>query len=132
MDGGWALDPSDPLLTVEEAAVDEKGRLRKPAYVKFTELFNQEPRDRSQHPMPEAPGTRAAETKNSSMRCWEDAKGAGWVAVGKGTSAWFSLSTWKSWRLCFLLAQLQQSLWERNAGKRAAEVVEVSPVKITD
>eukprot|EP00435_Cladocopium_sp_Y103_P021314 s2433_g5.t1 len=95
-------DSLGPLFTVEGAVVDARGRLKSLAYVEFITKFNTESRDRSQHPVPAQPGLRAEESKElPQLRCWEDKKGAGWVAHGPGKpskSAWFSLSSWGSWR----------------------------------
>ncbi|CAL1150332.1 unnamed protein product [Cladocopium goreaui] len=109
-----------PLFTVEGAVVDARGRLKNLAYVEFITKFNAESRDRSQHPFPASPGLRAEECELSQLRCWEDKKGAGWVAQGQGKSAWFSLSSWGSWRLALLLAKLQRDLWQRGAQENPA------------
>ncbi|CAK9098721.1 unnamed protein product [Durusdinium trenchii] len=101
----------DPLFTLGGAALEERGRLKSSAYAKFIVQFRSESRNRQEHPQPSLPGLRSGETSESHLRCWEDSKGAGWIAAVQGKSAWFSLSSWGSWRLAFLLAKLQRDLW---------------------
>eukprot|EP00434_Breviolum_minutum_P015985 symbB.v1.2.014092.t1/scaffold1014.1/size144222/5 len=106
--------PSSPLFTVDGAVLDQRGRLKSVAYAGFLSQFKDEPRERAQHPHTASPGLRSDETWDlTQLRCWEDRKGAGWVAIGQGKSAWFSLTSWGSWRLALLMAKLQRDVWRK-------------------
>ena len=100
------------LLSPEHAVLDQRGRLLASAYVPLVEHFSGERGPRSAEPRPSAPGLRhEAPEELGQLRCWEDAKGAGWIASDGKQSAWFSLASWKTWRLAFLLAKLQRDVW---------------------
>lgn len=53
---------------------------------------------------------------------WSDKWGAGWIAypVQGKTSRWFNIKAWGSWRLAFVLARLQRTVWlQRHAASAA-------------
>ncbi|CAJ1386964.1 unnamed protein product, partial [Effrenium voratum] len=119
-----------PLLTVPGAARDEEGRLDASQYHQLVASFRQSEGEKALraelHFDPSKPGLRLGEELPSGLRTWDDAKvksakgalkkGAGWIATAPDAkSRWFNVRTWGSWRLAFLLAQLQRLLWESPA-----------------
>jgi len=117
--------PSDEsLLTLQGAAVDEKGNLLTEVYQDLWPNFCREP-PRWMHPDPRRPGVRATELHASfeGLRTWSDAKGCGWIAVASGEgmappgqTRWLGLKRWGSWRLAFLAAKLQKEVWDSPKG----------------
>eukprot|EP00927_Polykrikos_kofoidii_P023098 TRINITY_DN2137_c0_g1_i2.p1 TRINITY_DN2137_c0_g1~~TRINITY_DN2137_c0_g1_i2.p1 ORF type:complete len:362 (-),score=68.04 TRINITY_DN2137_c0_g1_i2:310-1332(-) len=119
-------DPEDARLTVNGAKVLEDGKIDISAYEDLMSCWAGEPSP-GDHPHPEHPGVRANEPIPKGLRIWDDLRagaekkdGAGWIAVrcskrdGK-KEKWFNIRTCGSWRLAFLLARLQRSLWERSS-----------------
>jgi len=121
----------DPLLSPEGAAFDQDGKLL-PAFYKglIESLRDGAPRgDDQAEALPQ--GVVAGESVPEGLRSWDDSKGsraqassgAGWIASApvkssgrtNADSKWFNIKTWGSWRLAFLLARLQRSLWELSA-----------------
>eukprot|EP00930_Biecheleria_cincta_P022285 TRINITY_DN16287_c0_g2_i1.p1 TRINITY_DN16287_c0_g2~~TRINITY_DN16287_c0_g2_i1.p1 ORF type:complete len:751 (+),score=122.45 TRINITY_DN16287_c0_g2_i1:73-2325(+) len=111
----FKTDPASPLFSLDGVAVSADKQLRRDAYLIFKGHFQSEPLDRKEHVNPILPGMRSSEMASlrTGLRMWCDAQGAGWIAKtpdGK-KSAWFSVATWKSWRLAYLVAKLQRDLW---------------------
>eukprot|EP00928_Gymnodinium_smaydae_P042525 TRINITY_DN2860_c4_g1_i3.p1 TRINITY_DN2860_c4_g1~~TRINITY_DN2860_c4_g1_i3.p1 ORF type:complete len:674 (-),score=155.10 TRINITY_DN2860_c4_g1_i3:431-2452(-) len=114
-----------PGLSVQETVCDDRGKLVLETYKAFKAHFALES-SRDAHPNPERPGLSAEDIRRGEptvgLRYWCDAKGAGWIAQRRSAEAsgssnmdrWFSVRTWGSWRLAFLLARLQRDVW--NAG----------------
>jgi hypothetical protein len=130
---------NDPALQADGAVCDEKGYLLREYYKKFREAFKEKERSRIDlisSTVNRRPGMRDGEEWPSSMRVWDDSKsdrkryvrdkngkrvvstswGAGWIAeypfAKKGTSAtWYNVKAWGTWRLAFVLARLQYSVW---------------------
>jgi len=92
--------------------------LEKSQYVKFVAAYRAEPTDRTLQPVPSQPGLRheneASDLKD--LRPWQDERGAGWIVSTAGKTAWFSIKKWGSWRLAYLLARLQRTLWIERRG----------------
>lgn len=120
-------DPADPRLQLGGAVVLEDGKLNTFAYEDLKDSWKGEPPP-EQHPNPATPGVRSGEIVPKGLRVWDDVAagaqgkdGAGWIAVysskanGRPTKKekWFNIRSCGSWRLAFLLAKLQRSLWER-------------------
>eukprot|EP00927_Polykrikos_kofoidii_P012332 TRINITY_DN15315_c0_g1_i2.p1 TRINITY_DN15315_c0_g1~~TRINITY_DN15315_c0_g1_i2.p1 ORF type:complete len:1392 (-),score=259.94 TRINITY_DN15315_c0_g1_i2:84-4208(-) len=114
----FCADPDGDILSVSRAVCDDQGRLVLAHYKSLKAHFAGEvPRERQ--PDPSRPGIRANEQEGIDpteyMRIWSDAGGAGWIAqrpsAKRTEQRWFSIRTWGSWRLCFLLARLQRDVW---------------------
>ncbi|CAE7240699.1 unnamed protein product [Symbiodinium sp. CCMP2592] len=115
---GWAADPADALFTSAGAKINPQGALEKSQYVQFVAAYRAEPTDRTLQPVPSQPGLRheneASDLKD--LRHWQDERGAGWIVSTAGRTAWFSIKKWGSWRLAYLLARLQRTLWIERPG----------------
>lgn len=119
-------DPSDPRLKVAGAVCGADGRVDIEAYEDIMQCWASEPPP-EHHPDPMHPGVRTGEEIPQGLRMWDDVRaggsaggktkaGAGWITVKLGPRGTrerrFNIRTCGSWRLAFLLARLQHSLWE--------------------
>ena len=52
---------------------------------------------RKDHPKPSLPGLRHDEGPVPQLRCWEDKKGAGWVATAQGRGHRWFFGSWFFW-----------------------------------
>lgn len=117
-------DPADPRLTVDGAVVCADGKIDIEAYEDIMACWAAEPPP-DNHPDPLHPGVRPGEEIPKGLRMWDDVRagctgkdGAGWIAVKTSVrlgkkEKWFNIRTCRSWRLAFLFAKIQRSLWER-------------------
>mmetsp|Transcript_62381 Transcript_62381/g.115791 ORF Transcript_62381/g.115791 Transcript_62381/m.115791 type:complete len:299 (-) Transcript_62381:108-1004(-) len=109
------------------AELDEHGRLEYGKYKDLAKYFADD-QDRSLHPDINLPGVNTSELESvramgATLCWWSDPRGNGWIAradkppVGKRCPAqcWFTVATWGSWRLAFVLARLQREVWVRNS-----------------
>jgi len=124
-------DPDDPRLQVAGAVCTEDGKLDLAAYEDLKECYKGEPPP-EQHPDMAHPGVRKGEVVPKGLRIWDDVEkglqkrdGAGWIAMHSSkcssrTEKWFNIRTCGSWRLAFVLARLQRTLWEQRGAAAAA------------
>jgi len=119
----------DKSLTVSCAVLDKDGKIDINAYTHLRNHFAREPLP-EQHPDPSKPGVRADEQVPKGLRLWDDVyagkegfDGAGWMAAHSSKregsrTKWFNIQTCGSWRLAFILARLQRSIWEQGVAVR--------------
>lgn len=129
-------DPDDPRLTVEGAQLCADGKINTAAYEDLQPWYGGEPAP-DQHPYPERPGVRAGEQVAKGLRIWDDLRagatqngtqrtGAGWICTRQQRNEskrekWFNIRTCGSWRLAFVLARLQQEVWEKQFAEDASQ-----------
>lgn len=124
--GFIAADPVDARLKAAGAVCGRDGKVDIEAYEDIMQCWAGEPPP-EKHPDPTQPGVRSGEEVPNGLRIWDDVRdgcaakktlgGAGWVAekilpTGRKMSKSFNIRTCGSWRLAFLLARLQQNVWE--------------------
>ncbi|CAJ1379921.1 unnamed protein product [Effrenium voratum] len=134
------IDPflleEDPSLKVEGAVVDDFGVLVTSYYKRFIQAFKDAEKARADVAAPtglKRPGVRAGEAVPEHIRFWDDSLGrrkgvvhskeswgAGYIAkpvkqddLKRGGSKWFNVKTWGSWRMAFVLARLQQQVYQK-------------------
>mmetsp|Transcript_110435 Transcript_110435/g.263251 ORF Transcript_110435/g.263251 Transcript_110435/m.263251 type:complete len:1337 (+) Transcript_110435:32-4042(+) len=134
------IDPflleEDPSLKVEGAVVDDFGVLVTSYYKRFIQAFKDAEKARADVAAPtglKRPGVRAGEAVPENIRFWDDSLGrrkgvvhskeswgAGYIAkpvkqddLKRGGSKWFNVKTWGSWRMAFVLARLQQQVYQK-------------------
>eukprot|EP00746_Dinoflagellata_sp_MGD_P067239 gnl/MRDRNA2_/MRDRNA2_27756_c0_seq1.p1 gnl/MRDRNA2_/MRDRNA2_27756_c0~~gnl/MRDRNA2_/MRDRNA2_27756_c0_seq1.p1 ORF type:complete len:562 (+),score=92.55 gnl/MRDRNA2_/MRDRNA2_27756_c0_seq1:85-1770(+) len=131
-DNAHSHEPTDPRLEVAGAIFDDDGSLCLAAYSDLKLLFA----DVEVWSDPEKPGVRENEFGSlEGVRMWNDEQSRqrgrlykGWIANRKGSCTrrggvsqrWFSVQTWGSWRLAFLLAKLQRALWDQCPARTSA------------
>lgn len=138
-----------PALQLDGAVCDERGILKRSYYLGLVESFKAR---EGAMALAGKPGFRKGEEEvPEGLRLWDDTRarsrndagiedvhGAGWITdwpSKKAThikSKWFNIKTWGSWRLAFLLAQLQRKVWERECQSTLAledqETVSTTPL----
>lgn len=125
----------DPSLQAEGAVVDDNGALVNSYYKRFIQAFKDAEKARADVAAPtglKRPGVRPGEEIPEHVRFWDDSLGrrkgvvhsreswgAGYIASPikaedkKRQSKWFNVKTWGCWRMAFVLARLQQQVWQK-------------------
>ena len=103
------------LFTVAGASLSPSNKINLADYRGFHRHFRSE-LPSEQHPVVKKPGVLTQEVTDG-LRPWSDKKGCGWIADHpmQKTSIWCSVKACGSWRLAFILARLQRSVWQQQS-----------------
>ncbi len=127
-------DPEDGLLTVAGASVDPTGRLRLADYAGICQRYAVVAREppRARLPQPDSPGVRAGELPSPHLTWWDDldgaacvpamVRGAGWRLQRPG-GAWISVAFARTWRMAYVIADLQVKVFAVDLGSLVPSVV---------